>query len=151
MSNSPVDYWLLFVLREIIKTETLIMNLSIGWTLNNKGGSSKNFTYNDLEKKLQELKNQSGTITLEILDDVDIGPQALQVRTEKGLYLITLGENTVDDYEIRSFFNPNKSNKKIVILGDYWPENQLTNDFEFVVKVFKEFYESGNVSLNLLS
>ena len=42
-------------------------------------------------------------------------------------------------------------NKKIQIYGDYWSENQLTNDFDLVVRTFKEFFDTGNVSADILN
>jgi hypothetical protein len=41
--------------------------------------------------------------------------------------------------------------EKVLILGDYWPASQLTKDFDLVVKIFKEFFDTGNVSTDLLN
>ncbi|GAB83254.1 hypothetical protein EB105725_66_00010, partial [Shimwellia blattae DSM 4481 = NBRC 105725] len=39
----------------------------------------------------------------------------------------------------------------VMILGDYWPESQLTKDCELIVKILKEFFYTGNVSKELLN
>ncbi len=38
-----------------------------------------------------------------------------------------------------------------MILGNYWPKRQLTKDFDLVVRIFKEFFDTGNVSMDLLN
>nr|WP_226906666.1 hypothetical protein [Serratia fonticola] len=65
--------------------------------------------------------------------------------------MLTLGEETDDDYRVRFYWDQSLSNGKLLILGDYWPERQLTKDFELVVRVFKEFFDTGNVSADILN
>ncbi|MGV8001694.1 hypothetical protein QPK14_06010 [Photorhabdus temperata subsp. temperata] len=125
------------------------MNFSISWTLNGKGGNEKSPTWSNIEQFLLNLKGKSGTLTLDITNNVT-DTEMLQVRTEGGDYLLTLGEIVEDEYNVRSYWNPTGSDQKIDILGDYWPARQLTKDFDFVVKVFKEFFETGNISTELL-
>ena len=75
----------------------------------------------------------------------------LQVRAENGNYMLTLGEETDDDYMVRFYWDQSLPNDNLLILGDYWPERQLTKDFELVVRVFKEFFDTGNVSADILN
>ncbi|WP_410003278.1 DUF6911 family protein, partial [Klebsiella pneumoniae] len=75
----------------------------------------------------------------------------LQVRAENGYYLITLGEIVEDEYQVRTYWDSSKPDTGVLILGDYWPESQLTEDCEFVVKILKEFFDTGNVSKELLN
>lgn len=82
---------------------------------------------------------------------MDSGAEMLQVRTENNFYLITLGEIFEDEYQIRSYWDRSKLDAEMMILGDYWPERQLTKDFDIVISVFKEFFNTGNVSMELLS
>lgn len=65
--------------------------------------------------------------------------------------MLTLGEETDDDYRVRFYWDQSLSNCKLLIFGDYWPERQLTKDFELVVRVFKEFFDTGNVSADILN
>ncbi|WP_380184871.1 DUF6911 family protein [Kalamiella sp. sgz302252] len=120
------------------------MLITMSWTLNGYGGNDNHPLWNAIQIKLAALRNGYGTLTLDIHDN-DEGPQLLQIRAEAGNYLLMLGEIINDDYEVRSYFDKKKSNNKINILGDYWPENQITTDFSFVTKVFSEFFHTGDV------
>lgn len=75
----------------------------------------------------------------------------LQVRTEKGKYLLMLSETTEDDYEVRSYWDKSQPDEKVCILGDYWPARQVTRDFDLVYKIIKEFFDTGNVSAVLMN
>jgi hypothetical protein len=75
----------------------------------------------------------------------------LQVRAESGHYLLTLGEETDDDYKVRFYWDPSLTNDKLLILGDYWSERQLIKDYDLVIKIFKEFFDTGNVSADILN
>jgi len=75
----------------------------------------------------------------------------LQVRAENGNYMLTLSEETDDDYRVRFYWDQSLPDDKSLILGDYWSERQLIKDFELVVMVFKEFFDTGNVSADILN
>ena len=120
------------------------MSFSMSWTLNSRGGSDNHPLWNDIQIKLGALRNGYGTLTLDIYDS-DTGPQMLQVRVEAGKYLLMLGEIVSDDYEVRGYYDEKATNEKIDILGDYWPESQITTDFSLVTQVFREFFYTGNV------
>ncbi|MEK9498313.1 hypothetical protein V2H77_17955 [Photorhabdus sp. P32] len=126
------------------------MNFSISWTLNGKGDNYKSPTWSHIKQIILDLKDQSGTVTLDVTDNIT-SAEMLQVRTEDGYYLLTLGEILEDEYNVRSYWNPEELDQQIDILGDYWSARQLTKDFDFVVKVFKEFFDTGNVSKELLN
>lgn len=125
------------------------MLFSLSWTLNGTGGNSENPIWDDIEKKLTLLKSGYGTLTLDIQDN-DIGSQMLQVRAELGNYLVMLGEITNDDYEVRTYYDEKGTKEVICILGDYWPKNQITTDFSFIIQVVYEFFNTGNVQNHLL-
>lgn len=109
--------------------------------------------WSDVEQFLMKLKGGSGGVRLRIIPEPDIGPMKLDMATDDGFYLLTLLECSESDLTVRSYWDKSKSgkNKKIQIYGDYWPEQQLTNDFNLVVRAFKEFYDSGNVSAGILN
>ena len=75
----------------------------------------------------------------------------LQVRTKNGYYLITLGEIVEDEYQVRTYWDSSKPDTGMVILGDYWPESQLTKDSEFTVKILKKFFDTVKVSKEVLN
>ncbi|CAI2408518.1 DUF6911 family protein [Serratia plymuthica] len=121
------------------------------WTLNGKGGNKKTSQWEDISILLKGLKDEAGTLTLDRVNTDNTGPEMLQVRTEKGNYLLMLGETIEDDYEVRSYWDKSLPEEKILILGDYWSARQVTKDFDLVVRIFKEFFETGNVSTDLLN
>ncbi|AIU88623.1 DUF6911 family protein [Pectobacterium odoriferum] len=107
--------------------------------------------WDDIKELLLKLKGKAGSTRLSILPDPEIGPSHLNVSTDNGFYLCTLLEYTKDDSDVRSYWDMSVSDKKILIYGDYWPERQLTKDFDLVVRIFKEFFDTGNVSTELLN
>lgn len=109
--------------------------------------------WSKVEEFLNTIKGDSGGVRLRIIPEPDIGPMNLDVSTDDGLYLLTLLECSESGLIVRSYLDKSKSGKenKIQIYGDYWPEKQLTNDFYLVVKIFKEFFDTANVSTDLLS
>ncbi len=56
-----------------------------------------------MEGVLLEVRQGSGTVTVDIVSGRDVGPQSLQVQTENGLSIITLGVDTGDNYIVRSY------------------------------------------------
>ncbi|ENZ0192013.1 DUF6911 family protein [Citrobacter koseri] len=126
------------------------MLFSLSWTLNGVGGNCDNPLWSDVEIKVWALRNEYGTITLDIHDN-DTGPQMLQIRAEAGNYLVMLGEIVNDDYEVRTYYNKKSTTEMVCILGDYWPNNQIITDFSFVTLVVSEFFHTGNVQKKLLS
>lgn len=107
--------------------------------------------WTDVEELLEKLKDKQGSMRLVILPESDIGPVNIDVSTENGFYLITLLEYSENSSDVRSYWDTSKGNNQIIILGNYWPECQLTKDFSLVVSIFKEFFETGNVSMDLLN
>jgi len=109
--------------------------------------------WNDVEEFLMKLRGDTGGVRLRIVPEPDIGPMNLEVSTDDGFYLLTLLECSESDLTVRSYWDKSESGmeKKIQIYGDYWPERQLTKDFDLVVRVFKEFFDIGNVSTELLN
>ena len=127
------------------------MNFKMSWTLDGNGGNKQISSWKEILNQLEQLQERKGTLTLDMLTSVDIGAEMLQVRTESGYYLVTLGEIFEDEYQVRTYWNPSKSDVGMMMLGDSWPERQLTKDFDLVVGIFKEFFDTGNVSTDLLN
>ncbi|WP_341275638.1 DUF6911 family protein, partial [Enterobacter roggenkampii] len=72
----------------------------------------------------------------------------VQVRMEKGFYLVTFLN---EDDEIMSITDLTQPDEKVLIFGDYWPASQLTKNYDLVVRIFREFFDTGNVSKELLN
>lgn len=122
--------------------------LQLSWSCSPKGGSKKSDCWGDISDVLNNLRLSCGCVTVDKLDDEDYLLSEIQVRMEKGLYLVTF-LNEKD--EVMTFFDLTQADEKVLILGDYWPMRQVTKDFNLVVKAFKEFFDTGNVSTELLN
>lgn len=107
--------------------------------------------WDDIEELLLKVKGKEGTVRLTVLPDPDVGPAKLDVSTENGFYLLTLLEYSESDSDVRSYWDMSKADNKVMLIGNYWPERQLTKDFDLVIRIFKEFFDTGNVSTDLLN
>lgn len=116
-----------------------------------KYASKESPDLSDIVSYLKVLERKGGCVRLTILNAKDIGPERLSVEADDGFYLITLLEYDDNDSNVRSYSIHPKSEREILIRGYYWPENQLTTNFDLVVDIFKEFFETGNVSIERLN
>ncbi|AHG20586.1 hypothetical protein Z042_13840 [Chania multitudinisentens RB-25] len=108
--------------------------------------------WSDVIDFLNVLKNNSGSVNIRIINAPDVGPERLSVEAENGFYLVTLLEYDESGGDVRSIWDKTSSSgESVIILGNYWPERQLTKDFDLVVRIFKEFFDTGNVSTDLLN
>jgi hypothetical protein len=128
--------------------------LSLYWTVGEsgdlRGGNQKKPTWPEIEMWLEQARTDSGVVGLDIVDGPEIGPQGLQLRSDQGNYLLTLGETDSDDYHVRSFTNYDAKPGRVDIVGDYWDCGEVCTDFSIVTRVFREFFDSGDVSRDLL-
>jgi len=127
--------------------------LNLSSTLKNSKGSQTKPSWDDIEYLIKELKHLNGSVSLSVIDGKDIGVDSLEVRADKQHFLVTMLENTPDDdEEVRTLFFKEKQNlAQTQILGDYYDPTMITDDLDLVVKIFKEFFENGNVSYDILS
>lgn len=123
----------------------------MSWTIGGQGGKDKNPSWQKINCCLEKLNSKTGTVTLDTLSDNPDNVEMLQLRTDGGYYLITLsGINDNNEYQVRTLWNPAFDERKVNILGDEWPLKMLTKDFSCVTNIFKEFFETGNVSTEVL-
>lgn len=127
------------------------MVLKLSWTLAGKGGNKKISSWDDIKHCLYLLKDAEGTLTLDVINSNEHEAEMLQLRTEKGFYFMTLSGIRDDEYIVRTFNDLSQPNIEIMILGDNWPAQQVTRDFNLAVRIFKEFFDTGNVSTDLLN
>lgn len=126
------------------------MKFKMSWTLDGYGGNKQVSSWSDILNHLKELQGKEGTLTLDVIDMKKDDAEMLQVRTEKGHYLITLGEIVEDEYQVRTYWDSSRSDNEIMILGDCWPLRQITESFNVVITIFEEFVNNGNVSKKYL-
>ncbi len=129
-------------------------SFSLSWAIGvgdgRRGGSEKNITWSNIERKLLEAKEFGGTVTIDLMNAPEIGPQSLQMQTQNDCFLLSLGEDEGEDYIVRTFTNMKAEEGYIEILGNLWDSKLLCYYFEIVIDVFKEFFDTGNVSRRLL-
>lgn len=109
-------------------------------------------SWSDVLNFLNVLKEIGGSVNISIINTQDIGPERLSVEAENGFYLVTLLEYDESGGDVRSIWDKTSSSgEHVIIRGNYWPKRQLTKDFDLVVKIFEEFFNTGNVSTELLN
>lgn len=130
-------------------------NYSLSWVVGvgdqANGGNKKFPVWQDVDCYLDKVKRGKGSLTLSIVGGPDIGPQFLQVFSDEGKYVLSLGEDDGTDYVVRSYLNPELKNSEYEILGDIWNGELVCLDFSIVKEAFEEFFLIGDVSLKLLS
>lgn len=127
----------------------------MSWTLNGTGGNKQIQSWDIILDQLKKLKGKEGVLTLDVIENVNDCAEMLQVRAENGFYVVMLGEIFEDEYRVRTYWTssnePNHTTAKLSILGDYWPKRQLIKDFELVINIFKEFFDTGTISTDILN
>ena len=127
------------------------MSWVIGFGPSSQGGSLKAPTWVAIKEKLAEMSVRSGSVTLNLVEAPEIGPQSLEVLGEGGYYILTLGEDTGDDYVVRTFSNSVTSDGDISVLGNRWSRRLACTDLSLVVSIFEEFLSNGDVSREILN
>ena len=115
------------------------------------GGNKTLPAWQDIEFYLDEVKRRNGSLTLNVVDGPDVGPQLLQVFSDNGKYVLSLGEDDGEDYIVRSYLNPELKGSEYEVLGNTWGGELVCLDFSVVNDAFEEFFLTGNVSRSLLS
>jgi hypothetical protein len=106
----------------------------------------------DINSYLIQLNCEDGFAELSINDAPDVGPQNLQIWSEGFNYLGLLGELTDDDYEVRTFTRHEADSKHMVEIAGYlWDSRTVVRDFGLVERAFREFFETDDVSRNLMN
>jgi hypothetical protein len=128
---------------------------SFSWVIgcgdNAQGGSTNDVQIDNVLKTVELILDRSGSVTLDVIDGKEIGSKNLQVETEGGKSVISLGENTSDDYVVRTFNSEIANDGKVSILGNEWDSKLICEDSELVKAIVREFLSTGNVSRDFLS
>ena len=111
------------------------------------GKRIENAAWADIEAVLSELKEEAD-FSLTITPWPEKGAIKLAVESENGHYKPAL---LVNEGSARVFVNPEGRDKKDVPIGGYdCDAMSVTQDFALIVRMIKEFYETGDVSPDLL-
>jgi hypothetical protein len=123
----------------------------IGFGDNARGGNSDDVERGNVLETVDLIVENSGSVTLGIDDSGEIGPKSLHIESEDGKSVISLGENTVDDYVVRTFTNKSTHEGKVSILGNEWDSSVVCDDPDILKSIVEEFLSTGDVSIDLLS
>ena len=123
----------------------------IGCGDNARGGNSDDVERGSVLETVDLILENSGSVTLDIDDSGEIGPESLHIESEDGRSVISLGENTVDDYVVRTFTNKSAHGGHVTILGNEWDSSLVCEDSDIVKSIVEEFLSTGDVSIDLLS
>lgn len=122
--------------------------LQLSWSSQQKSGTKALHCWDEIKNALDYLMLSNGCVILDKLDDNDYLISEIQVRMDNGFYLVTFLN---EDDEVMTLSDVTQPDEKLLILGDYWSTRQITRDFDLVVRIFKEFFDTGNVSTDLLN
>jgi hypothetical protein len=129
--------------------------VSLSWTIGNggscRGGNQANVEWPEIETLLEQIRSQSGSLTLYDIDPPMPGPQIFQVFSDQGYFLLMLGEDDGRDYRVRSFSNMDARSGQIELLGDLWDSRMVCSDLDIVKQVVKEYLETGDVAHSRLN
>ena len=140
-----------------------IMEYSLAWIIGKKensfGGHKHGIIFDEVLEKLDKIISINiGFIGLNKLDSgYERGAYNLQISYENDCFYMSMNEVTQDDedvvrlYECGELFDENMNIKDdIEIRGYEYIADSLTTDVNLVKQVLKEFYETGNVSYDIL-
>ena len=131
-----------------------VQKMSLASDLTDQNGSWPNPTWVQVSDRLNDLRNDEGTVSLSLLEGNPYGIDHLEVRFNGREYVMNYLLNSEEDAAVYSFSQPRKpvvSDRKIDILGDFWAQSMVASDFSYVFKYFKDFWETGKVSLEHFS
>ncbi len=114
-------------------------------------GTATNPSWETVKDALLLAKDDSGVVALEFFPPPDVGVQSIQVHTEKGNSVLMLSVDTGEDHEVRDYTNPaSRAGVMVEVLGDFWDERLVCDNYDVVVDCFNQFLTNGDVSLDLL-
>jgi len=128
---------------------------SFSWVIgsgdNAQGGNTDDVQSNKVIEILEKTFVKSGSITLELINGPEVGPESFQVESEGGRSVMSLGEDDGEDFVVRSYTNDAATDGKVEILGNEWDSRLVCNDQNLVKEIVLEFLTTGNVSRQYLS
>ncbi len=109
----------------------------------------ENAAWADIETALMVLKEEA-FFDLSIRPEPEAGPIRLVVESEKGNYMPSMLVGGRPS-EVKVLVNEDGRDKEDVPIGGYDVDAMaVTQDFDLIIRMVKEFYETGNVSPDLL-
>jgi hypothetical protein len=130
---------------------------SLAWGLRGSeesdGGHKVASTWSMIDHALNELEEKGGSVSLMKIDQEQVdGPYNLQVVGEDGKYLMGLNDTTGGHPKLRRFWDPrSRATGTLEIDDEPYDAREICFDLSLIKRMFKEFYELGDVSRDLLN
>lgn len=105
----------------------------------------------DVRSRLESFREGRGAMSLALLDGPDPGPIRISLIADSHFYMVTLLESSDEEASVRGYFDPSIKPMLVELVGDMWDSRQLTQDFDFVCKMFKDFFVHGDVPCQCLA
>lgn len=105
----------------------------------------ENPTLDVVLKLLEELKGSLSQFDLDFLGNAKPGDAALSIMEDSGLYLPMIQIYREGGSEIFQYKNSNADDSWIEFSAYEYPTEIMTDDFNLIVSMVKEFYETGMV------
>lgn len=100
---------------------------------------------------LDIFKSHDGILVLDNDQEDNHMPYNMTLYSDSGIFMILLATSMDDgDIDVRTFYNKSGSRDFILIHGEPYSEASTVKEFSLVMEAFKEFYETGDVSRELL-
>jgi len=151
--HAPPPEGAVFAVKPSKKEKIAMTTYSLSWCIgvgdDADGGKKRTPAWSDIEQKLSDAWKRSGTVTLDVSDGPDIGPQSLQMQTENAQAVIMLGVDDGAEYEVRTYSEGLHAHDA-EILGNRWSGKTVCSDLNIVSRAFREFSDTGDVSGDLL-
>lgn len=122
----------------------------VGFGRSCEGGMSRDPSWIDVLTHLKKCCHGAGSVTMDVDELAGFELLTLQVIADAGKYVLTLGEDDGNDYDVRMFSGNESGGEKICIQGEFVESSLVCSEFEKVVEVFKQLFDSGQVTRDLM-
>jgi len=96
---------------------------------------------------LSELRHGSGVLSLQIRPAPNVGAYEVALYSEDGRFLVMLSQYMEDGgHEVFTIKGTGKGNGFIDVLGEMYPAEAVTEDFDLVCRAFKSFLQLRKAS-----
>jgi hypothetical protein len=115
------------------------------------GGYQRDPRWPLVEHFLNQLEFREGNVRLDISDKQGEGAYMLDVVGEEGKYYPTLLYRMADGHpQSRVYDDKSKGTDLVDVRGESYYDCNVIQDFALIHRMFKEFYETGSVSEDML-
>ena len=117
-----------------------------------KGVNIDNTTLADINDTLNLFVSATGSLYLEQYKQKGIESYQLTLYSQNQKYMVMFAYSNVgEDDEIRTFYDPTRPDNMVNMLGNFWNNRMVVEDFSLVKRAFTEFYLTGDIDREIVS